>query len=337
MAFCRQWLLVLFVLILGGEPLFAASASEDRAFAAAAEAFQDGIWSRAETQLAQFIQNYPKSNRVAEALLLQAQAEFKQEALTEAIGCRREKPRPAAWRSNMSIGSARRSSRRGLFRAAATFNSLVKDFPDSPLRMRAVVEAASALAALVQPGRRSWRCWRRQTAYFNRPGNWMPAAIWSRAGNCCWPRRNLNRRILPARTRSGDDRSADVDTGTGLAACLSALPIKTGGGRMNAALAAATNLFQIAAPRKKRGFGRQRAESLALQAGVLEKLGRIDEAAAVYQQNLTNTAPAEQSAAGRVENRGSGHRAKPVFQRHERAGNVFCSSFPIRRRRTSRC
>jgi len=85
MAFRWQWLLILLVLSPGGERSFAASAREDRAYAAAVTAFQDGMWSRAETEFAQFVQKYPKSDHMAEAVLLQAEAEFKQGKLQQAI------------------------------------------------------------------------------------------------------------------------------------------------------------------------------------------------------------------------------------------------------------
>src|SRR6516162_11018351 len=84
MIFCRRWLLILFALLLGGGPLFAAS-KEDLAFAAASAAFQDGIYDRAETEFARFIQEYPNSSRVAEAVLFQAQAQYKQGKNTAAI------------------------------------------------------------------------------------------------------------------------------------------------------------------------------------------------------------------------------------------------------------
>ena len=78
MAFLRQWLLIFSALILGGGPLWAASIREDRAFAAATAAFQDENWSRAETGFARFVQRFPKSERVPQVVLLEAQAQFKQ-------------------------------------------------------------------------------------------------------------------------------------------------------------------------------------------------------------------------------------------------------------------
>ena len=60
MSFCRQWLLVLTVLVLGGGQLVAAGSREQRAYAVAVEQFQDGIWDRAEAQLAQFVKVLPQ-------------------------------------------------------------------------------------------------------------------------------------------------------------------------------------------------------------------------------------------------------------------------------------
>src|SRR5271167_2855558 len=85
MAFYRQCLLVLFALVLSCGRLSAASAKEQTAYAAAVAAFQDEMWSRAETGFAQFVQKYPKSTNAPEAVLLQAQAQFKQGKLAAAI------------------------------------------------------------------------------------------------------------------------------------------------------------------------------------------------------------------------------------------------------------
>ncbi len=49
-------------------------------------AFQDEMWNRAETQLAQFVVRFPDSTNVPQARLLQAQAELKQQAFADAIG-----------------------------------------------------------------------------------------------------------------------------------------------------------------------------------------------------------------------------------------------------------
>ena len=81
MARLRPLLLILFAFFLSVPRLFA---SEQHDFDAAAAAFQDNMWSRAESQFADFIKKHPDSARVPEAALMQAQAEFNQGKLTEA-------------------------------------------------------------------------------------------------------------------------------------------------------------------------------------------------------------------------------------------------------------
>src|SRR5471032_2119408 len=86
MIFQWRWLLILFALVLGGEISFAASSTKERtAYAAAVSAFQDEMWSRAETEFGQFKKDYPASTNAPYAVLLQAQTEFKQGEFTNVI------------------------------------------------------------------------------------------------------------------------------------------------------------------------------------------------------------------------------------------------------------
>ncbi|HSY43359.1 MAG TPA: hypothetical protein VK811_05570, partial [Candidatus Acidoferrum sp.] len=82
MARLRLLLLILLAFILSAGRLLA---SEQHDFDAAAAAFQDNLWSRAETQFADFVKKHPDSARVPEATLMQAQAEFNQGKLMDAI------------------------------------------------------------------------------------------------------------------------------------------------------------------------------------------------------------------------------------------------------------
>ena len=67
-----RWLVCLFLLLCGSG--FAAQPGEAEAFASAAKASQDGFYERAEKEWAEFLQQYPKSDRANEAALAQAQA-----------------------------------------------------------------------------------------------------------------------------------------------------------------------------------------------------------------------------------------------------------------------
>src|SRR5215469_10448768 len=82
MAFLRQCFLIVSVLLLGAVRL---CASEQHDFAVAATAFKTGMWSRAEVAFAQFIEKHPNSARVPEATLYQAQADFNQGKLSDAL------------------------------------------------------------------------------------------------------------------------------------------------------------------------------------------------------------------------------------------------------------
>jgi len=79
----------LFLLILGGGQILAASPAEKRAFSAAAEAFKLNSWAYAEANFARFVQKYPSSANVPEAILLQAEARFNLQRYDDAVAAER--------------------------------------------------------------------------------------------------------------------------------------------------------------------------------------------------------------------------------------------------------
>jgi len=85
MLFPRHWFLILLALALGGERVLGASTREGRDFGRRRQCLQDGMWSRAEVEFAQFAEKYPESGRVAEALLMQSEADLKQGKLLQAV------------------------------------------------------------------------------------------------------------------------------------------------------------------------------------------------------------------------------------------------------------
>src|ERR1019366_7503205 len=150
MAFLRRWLLILSALVLGGGPLCAASLREERTYAAALDAFHDKFYERAETGLTQFLQTYGRSSNAPMAVLLLAQSEFHLGNYTNAItrltasnNLARAQAAGLADRYAYWTGEAQFAG--GNFTdAAETFVSLTDNFPDSPLDLSAVVEAAAA-------------------------------------------------------------------------------------------------------------------------------------------------------------------------------------------------
>ena len=296
MIFQWRWILILAALAMGGEICFAASsAKEQRDFAAAMSAFNDGMYPRAETEFDQFQKNYPNSTNAPVATLLAAQAEFKQggEAnLTQAVArlqAGNAKAGNLADQYVYWIGEAKFQGSNYLA-AAENFVSLAQKFPESPLRLQSVVEAA---AAYVQSD--DWP----QTIQLMEETN----GVFRRAAQLDPGNELVSRgRLLLAQAKF-----AQKDFG-GAAAVLELvnpqmLPpeldwqrayllyqVKLAAGDLDAALAATTNLLQISQLEKP---GDLTAESVAAHAEVLERMGRSPEAMAAYQENLKTNVPVQ--------------------------------------------
>ena len=292
MAFHRRWLLIWFTLVLSGGQLLAASTREDRAYAAAISAFQDGMWSRAETEFARFTVKYPDSDRVPGAVLLQAEAAYKLGKLTEAItllNLRRAGAGELADQYVYWIGEAQFQAG-DLPSAAETFISLTRDFPQSSLRLRAVVEAAAARARL---------------------GEWVQLSALLEPTNSVFQRAlrmdSANELVARGSLLLAQAKFAQMDF-SGAAAVLESLNAQTlqpeldwqrayllyqvrlAAGDTNAALDATTNLVQIARSEKDDAL---QSEGVALRANVLEQLGQRSGAIAAYAEILALNAPAD--------------------------------------------
>jgi TolA-binding protein len=288
MVFFRRWFLILFTLVLGGGQLFAAS-REDRAFAAATAAFQDGIYDRAETQFAQFTERFPKSDRVPPALLAQAQAQFKQGKYAAAVGLLTARAAGAgSLADHFAYWLGEAQFARGDFtNAAATFSALVKKFPDSPLRLTAVVEAAAAYAQLSD--------WARHDALLEATNGIFARAAQLDPDNALVS----NGRLSLAQSKLA---RADFAAAGNLLDLLNPkllapeqdwnrlnllYQVKLGVNDFDAALAVTTNLMASA---KDAGSA---AASVALRATVLEKQNQSANAIAAWSENLAGSAPAE--------------------------------------------
>jgi len=301
MAFLRQWLLILFALGLGGGQIMAAGGRENRAYAAAAAAFQDGMYGRAETAFAQFVEKYPKSERAGEAILLQAQAELKLGDFTNAVA-RLTNPGNLAkaglladeyvyWTGEAQFQSANYPA------AAETWIALAQKFPESRRRLEAIVDAASAYQELV--------AWQQTVSLLGTTnGVFQRVALADPDGEL----------VAGGKLFLAQARFALKDF-TGAAAILDPLldsptlkpelrrrcglllyQVKVAADEADAALAVTTNLLQIAELATNDGW---RAESVALRALSLEQLGRTNDAIAAYQENVnvTNTPPDRQREA----------------------------------------
>lgn len=295
MVFLRRCLLLACAFLLSGGSLSAAGGRENRDYAAAAAAFQDGMYGRAETAFAQFVEKYPKSERIGEAVLLQAQAELKLGKFADAIALLTDADNQAKagkladeyvyWTGEAQFQDAHYPE------AAETWIGLAQRFPASKLRLKAVVAAASAFTE--QAG------WSQVVALLEATnGVFLRAAQLDPGGESV-----VQGKLLLSQAKF------ELNNDDGAAAILQPLldlkslkpelrrkcallfyRVKIAAGQPEAALAVATNFLQIA---RRETNADWIAEGVALQAGALEKLGRVNEAIAAYRENLTN-APAEQ-------------------------------------------
>ena len=289
MAFVRRWLLILSVLVLGGGQLFAAS-REDRDFAAAAAAFKDGMWSRAEVEFAQFIEKHPDSPHVPEAALMQAQSDYKQGKVQEAITLLQSRESTAGnfadqyayWIGEAQFKNADYDDARD------TFSKLASDFPNSEWRLDAVINEAAAQAKLNQ--------WAQVITLLQKPDDVFQQAAKTNATDD----RILNGRLLLAQAYLAQKRPRDA---SGVLESSSAFKLdpeldwrrlnllvqaQWDSGNTNAALDLATNLVEAANHANRADL---RAQSVDQQAEMLEKMGRLSEAQSTYAENLINDSP----------------------------------------------
>jgi len=290
--FRRNICLWLVWLAVGGR-LWAASPAEDRAYAAAVSAFQDAFWSRAEAGLSNFVARFPSSTNVPEAVLLEAQAQFQQRKFADAIALlSRYQPVAGALADQYAYWTGEAQYQNGdLAGAAQTFESLGRQFPESPWRLRAVIEAAAAWLQLTNAPRAA--------ALLTAPGGALEQAARASPTN----ELVLRGQLLLAQADFQQKKFA------GAAEILQAIPfealperlqwqwayqlfqVRLAAGELNTALAVAENLLQIA---QLENDDARRAEAATLKAEVLELLGRPEQAIAAYRENVTTNAPAAQ-------------------------------------------
>ena len=288
MSFVCRWFLIAFALMLGVERISAASTREERDFTVAANAFRDGMWSRAEVEFAQFAEKHPKSRRVAEAVLMQAEADFNQGKFLQAaelLAMRKPQAGDLADQYVYWLGEAQFQNA-DYAAAAETFSRLARDFQSSSWRLNAAVDEAVARGKLGQ--------WPQVSALLREPAGTFQQEAKANPSD----ERVVRGQLLLAEALLKQDKlneaaavlhsldSQQLKPELGWQRTLLLCHVQLEGGDTNAALTLTTNLVQLAGLTGQNGL---RAESVVEQAGVLEHLGRTAEAMAVYQENLSTT------------------------------------------------
>ena len=269
----------------------AASAPEEQhAFEAAARELRQGFYEQAEKDFRAFAGKYPNSARLSEAILGQAQALLKQTNYSGAIQLLTERQSTAGTNADQfNFWRASAQYSKGEYLAAADdYAKLVKEFPSSPYRLEAVIQEASARAQLADWGR---------VLEMQTNAVWQDA-LRSNAGNPLV----VQGYLLLSEAHLAQKNSGAAEQALQPLSKLMLPPAMAGRwnllqgrillaeGRNEDALQRCTNMLTLAAEAAQPVL---RADSLAFQAGVLERLGRTDEAIAALTNNLAEGTPAE--------------------------------------------
>jgi TolA-binding protein len=296
MAVLRRWILVLTILLAAGPRLVAASAA-DRAFKEASDALHDTFYDRAEAGFADFCKNYPTSPRLAEAILLQAEARLALTNSAGAIELLMAHQKDAGTNADQyAFWLAEAQLRKGDYRAASDgFAKLVKEFPASARLLGASMGEASARASLAQTEPAEWP---RVISLLAQTNGVFQSAVRTNAGSDLMVQGQLL--LSEAQLATKDYRAAEASLQSLTNRLLSPrltwqwqyllYRIQLADGRTNAALQTTTNLLATAAQNAQTNL---LSESAALQANLFERLGQTNEAIVAYQANLAEGIPAE--------------------------------------------
>jgi len=285
-------LFIAIIWLIGTLALASAQTPETRAYDAAVRAFQDRIPELADKYFREFIQTYPNSPRVPEAILYRARAALLRRDIETATGL-------------LTTNAARATQLQDQYRywlaethreatnytaAADTFASLVRDFPASPRVLEATYGEAVARFKL-QQWSRVINLLRSTNAPFANEAEARPNHELVLRGQLL---------LADALLESGDASAAEAALHSLAQRELAAefrwrsqyllCRIRLVQGRAADALAAGTNLVALAAATGQRQFI---AESHAVHGAVLERLADYDAAIAAYQRNMTETSPPE--------------------------------------------
>lgn len=292
MVFLRQWLVIFCVLVLGSGSLLAASTREERALNAAQQTFNDKVFDRAETELGQFMKNYPKSTSVPLAALLQAQAQFQQGKFSEALqslAARRDSAGVLTDKFLYWTGEAQFQTN-GFADAAESYAAVVKNFPGSSVRLPAAVAAAAAWEKIGD--------WEKISALLGDANGIFQRAAQTNASNG----QIINGRLLLARALSAQkDFTASVEVLTALDVQLLTpeqkwkknsllFSAKLATGETTAAMLLATNLLELARSENNSDW---QADASAKRGAALEAMGFLTEAATTFRDGLSTNAPIE--------------------------------------------
>jgi TolA-binding protein len=272
--------------------VWSASGAENQAFTAAEKLYLDAFYKEAETNFSDYIQKFPNSPRIPEAILFQAQARLKLGDYAGALNLLSAHQGQAGAFTDwyLLVQGEALLSKGDFAQAEANFSRLTREFPSSPRRLTAVVDAAVAQMRLSQ-----WPKVTELLGYSN--GVFQLTAATNHASP------DVIRGFLllsEAQLAQNDTHAAELSLQYLAASPLDATNnwqrqyllcrVLFADGRLEQAMQSTTNLLILA---DATGQSSLQAQTTAFQAGLLERLDRKEDAVAAYEKNLSPAVPAQ--------------------------------------------
>jgi TolA-binding protein len=284
-----RWCLIFLVLFISAGRIVAASSDEERAFGLAMDKFRTSLWDLAEKDFGDFVQKYPNSTRVPEAILYRAESRLFSGQFSGAIdllATGRNPTNKLAAQYLYWTGRAHFESK-NYAGAAAAFDELLRKFPSFDKRVDAAVREAGAFSRLER--------WPRVIELLEGTNEVFQQVVHASVTNETIALGYLllgdaqlaqgNFLAVDATLQSLDKQplSSDLKWQRQYLECRR----QRAEGRLEDALQGSTNLITSVNVTN-------RAEGVAFQAGVLEMLGRLEAAVNVYTNNLAADTPVQQ-------------------------------------------
>jgi TolA-binding protein len=281
---------VIFAVVVGLSA--AVNEDEQQLFNAAAKAFNDGFYERAERELGEFIRLYPQSELVSEAILYQAQARFKLSRLEGVLELLNSQWAQAGkWADAYRFWMAEAFYYRTNYAsAAAMYSQLLKDYPDSHLRPQAAFGEALAwhkVGSLTNVV----RLLQNAEGGFQQLARTQPTNDFVRRGLVL-----LGESLLELKDLKGAEQILSSLPAEGLASEVEwqrqslLLSLRLMQNQPEAALGHVTNLLRLA---ERPELQRLRPTATVRHADILERTGNPAAAIQVLKQNLADTVPNE--------------------------------------------
>ncbi len=289
-----RWVGILLALNCFVTPQARAASAEARAYDAAVRLYDGAAFDLAEAELANFVKNYPDSENVPQAILLQAQSAFRQHKYDAALVLLRERSINAAKLADQyRYWIAECLFEKGDFAgAAAAFAQMLSDFPDSSRRLGASLGEAYARFRLGD--------WKRTVELISQPTGAFQQTALKRTDDALYVRGLLllgEAYLALKEYRAGEEvmdrlaeRNLPPESGWQRFYLLARLQLADQ--RADSALQTMTNLLGQLTTVTNAFAANLKADAVALQGEILETKNQPEEAIQAYESNLSTNTPA---------------------------------------------